>query len=241
VRFPDRPGQWQFILDEARLLTQEDRDEIELIAHQTLRQTAAPIIVVTIRGLRHYGAGFISIEQYARKLFDHWGIGHPKVQAGGREVPRNLGVLLLVAIEDRKARIELGADWGRRKDSECREIMDDHIVAAFKREDFSGGILAGVKALAAMVKNEPIPSPPRPAWHYLLMAAVAGLGIFTIVSLIRRGSNGYAWVFWGVVFTILGAILYFMMRRRSYSSSGGFSGGSFGGGFSGGGGATGSW
>ena len=40
VRFPDRPGQWQFVLDEAGLLTAEDREEIETIAHQTLKQTA---------------------------------------------------------------------------------------------------------------------------------------------------------------------------------------------------------
>jgi uncharacterized protein len=240
VRFPDRPGQRQFILDEARLLSPEDREKIEVIAHETLKQTAAPIIVVTIRGLRYYGAGFISIEQYARRLFDHWGIGHPRLKAGGREIPRNLGVLLLVAVQDRKARIELGADWGHRKDAQCREIMDDHIIAAFKREDFSGGILAGVEALAAMVRDEPIPSPPRPSWHYILIAAVIGLGIFTVVSLIRRGSSGWAWLFWGAVFALLGALLYHTMRRRSYGS-GGFGGGSFGGGFSGGGGATGGW
>lgn len=241
VRFPDRPGEREFILDEAGLLTPEHREEIELIAYETLKKTAVPIIVVTIDGLRSYGAGFISIEEYAQKLFDHWGIGHPKVRVQHGEIARNLGVLLLVAIEDRKARIELGADWGHREDATCREIMDDYIIASFKRDDFSGGILAGVEALAAMVRNEEIPSPPRPMWHYLLIAGFIGLGVFTVISLIRRGSSGWAWLFWGLVFSVAGFVLYQVMSRRSYGSSGGFGGGSFGGGFSGGGGATGSW
>ncbi|MCA9180314.1 MAG: hypothetical protein KDA51_02655, partial [Planctomycetales bacterium] len=61
----------------------------------------------------------------------------------------------------------------------------------------------------------------------------------TIVSLVRNGSSGWAWVFWGVVFAILGTILYQVLTSRG--SSGSFGGGSFGGGSSGGGGATGSW
>lgn len=67
-----------------------------------------------------------------------------------------------------------------------------------------------------------------------------GLAIFTVVSLARRGASGWAWIFWGVVFSAVGAILYHMLTN-SGGSGGGYSGGSFGGGSSGGGGATGSW
>jgi uncharacterized protein len=236
---PPRPPDRVVILDQAGMISGSDREEMQNTIDLTLRETAIPIVVVTIRSLGSYGAGHLSIEEYARRLFDAWGIGHKTVLVGDREVPRNLGVLLLVAKGDRLARIELGADWGHGKDGQCRTIMQDHIIAAFKRNEFSAGILAGVKALSAMVREQELPAPPRPAWHYLAWAAFVGLGLFTMVSLIRRGANGWAWLFWGVVFAILGTILYAMTRARS--SGGGFSGGSFGGGFSGGGGATGSW
>jgi uncharacterized protein len=240
--FPRAPSSRVVVVDEAEMIDGEDFMEIREIIESTLDETAIPIVVVTIVALSEYGAGGWPIERYARELFDHWGIGHKTVQVGGEQVSRNLGVLLLVSEEDRKARIELGADWGHNKDALCSEIMQEHIVASFKRGDFSTGILAGVEALSAMVREVELPSPPRPTWHYLAVAAFAGLAIFTIVSLIRRGASGWAWLFWGVVFSIVGWILYTALtRRRGIFGGGGFGGGSFGGGFSGGGGATGSW
>jgi uncharacterized protein len=73
------------------------------------------------------------------------------------------------------------------------------------------------------------------------VVGAVGLGIFTVISLIRRGSGGWAWLLWGAVFAIVGALLYQMLTSSSRGGGGGFSGGSFGGGSSGGGGATGSW
>ena len=78
------------------------------------------------------------------------------------------------------------------------------------------------------------------------------LFLFTLVSGLRRGSRGWAGLFWGFLFGVLGSSLYRAGRRRhggflggGYGgggfTGGGFSGGGFGGGFSGGGGATGSW
>jgi uncharacterized protein len=61
------------------------------------------------------------------------------------------------------------------------------------------------------------------------------------VSLVRRGSGGWAWLFWGAAFAILGYLLYSFLRSSARGGGGGFGGGSFGGGFSGGGGAPGSW
>ena len=149
----------------------------------------------------------------------------------------NTGILLLVSRDDRKARIELGGGWGRREDALCRQIMDEQIIFYFKQSRFSDGIVAGVEALDKMGRKLELPTRPRPWWHYALVVGFVGLAIFTVVSLVRKGSSGWAWIFWGVVFAIVGAILYQMSTRRGS----GFGGGSFGGGSSGGGGATGSW
>ena len=118
--------------------------------------------------------------------------------------------------------------------------MVEQIVPRFKEGDFSGGIVAGVESLDKMARGLELPKRKRPWWHYGLIVGFIGLLIFTVVSLIRRGSGGWAWLFWGVVFAVLGYLLYALLTRGS-RGGGGFGGGSFGGGFSGGGGATGSW
>ena len=61
-----------------------------------------------------------------------------------------------------------------------------------------------------------------------------------MISLVRHGSSGWAWLLWGAVFAIIGVVLYRLLTSSS-RGGGGFSGGSFGGGSSGGGSATGSW
>ncbi|MCC7336792.1 MAG: TPM domain-containing protein [Pirellulaceae bacterium] len=229
------PGEREFIRDLAGMLEPNAKEHIREICDSLLTDKATPIIVITIESMAQYGGEGMRIETFATLLFDQWGIGHATL--GGQDW--NTGILLLVSRDDRKARIELGGGWGRREDALCRQIMDEHIIPEFKQGRFSEGIVAGVEALDKMGRKLELPTRPRPWWHYALIAASIGLAVFTIVSLVRNGSSGWAWVFWGVVFAILGTILYQVLTSRG--SSGSFGGGSFGGGSSGGGGATGSW
>lgn len=232
-----RPGEREFILDRADLLTDEEEDQIRQLADRLLTDKGAPIIVVTINSMAEHSKVARNIEAFAMMLFNQWGVGYEKL--GGNSW--NYGILLLVSKNDRRARIELGADWRHEKDQLCQQIMNDRIVPRFKQGDFGGGIVAGVEALDQMARGLQLPPPPKPDWYYPAMAILIGLAIFTAVSLYRRGSSGWAWVFWGVVFTVLFVVLRTLATSSSGSSGGGFSGGSFGGGFSGGGGASGSW
>ena len=244
IRFPEKPGERAFISDEANLLSSATIETLRGKLSEVLREIAIPIVIASIGSQYDYGAGEMSIETYARRLYDEWGIGHQRVTVRGRGVGRaedidwNKGILLLVAVDDRKARIELGAGFGREKDAICATIMSDHIVPLFKAGDYEGGILAGTRALSQMALGETITPPPRPWWHYAVMILAPILFVFTIVSLCRRGTSGWAWVFWAAVFSLLGGLLYELLHS---SDGDGFGGGSFGGGFSGGGGATGSW
>ena len=146
--------------------------------------------------MAEYGGGGLRIETFARLLFDQWQVGIAKL--GNQNW--NTGILLLVSVGDRKSRIELGAGWGREKDQLCQQIMDERIVPEFKQGDFNGGISAGVEALEAMARGKELPTVPRPWWHYAMVVGFIGLAIFTVVSMIRRGASGWAWLFWGVVF-----------------------------------------
>ncbi len=243
IQRPD--GKENFITDQAGLISEADANEINTLCRALLAETATPIIVVTIDSMSDAGRSGIRIETFAHMLFDSWGIGHEKLTINGEEKVWNTGILLLVSKGDRKARIQLGAHWGHRHDEFCQRIMDEAIIPHFKEGEFSGGILAGVQSLASMARDKlEIPAAarkPRPWWHYALVVGAIGLAIFTVVSLVRRGSGGWAWVLWAAVFAIVGFMLYQMLTSSSRSGGGGFSGGSFGGGFSGGGGATGSW
>lgn len=232
----ERPGEREFILDRAGLITPEDQAKIRALAEEALKKKAAPIIVVTIDSMSNHGGAGMRIETFARLLFDQWGIGHEKLG----EATWNKGMLLLVSRADRKARIELGAGWGRDFDDEAAELMEEHIIPRFREGDYSAGIVAGVEGLSRLAQGLELPTRPRPWWHWALLIGAVVLFIFTIVSLIRRGASGWAWLFWGALFAFIGYMLY-QMYRSQQNSGGSFSGGSFGGGFSGGGGATGSW
>jgi uncharacterized protein len=231
-----RPGDREFVLDTANMLNDTEEQKIKQIADRLLTDKAAPIIVVTIESMAQHGGAGLRIETFARLLFDQWGIGPEKLG----DTQWNYGILLLVSQQDRKSRIELGAGWKREKDIAAQKVMDDLIIPRFKNGDFSGGIVAGVESLDKMARGLQLPSRPRPASHYIIGVVFLGLMVFTVVSLIRRGPSGWAWLMWAVVFGAVGTILYHMATSRS-SGGGGFSGGSFGGGFSGGGGASGSW
>jgi uncharacterized protein len=232
----ERPGDREFVLDKANLISDADKQQIKQLADKLLTDKAAPMIVVTIESMAQHGGAGLRIETFARLLFDQWGIGPARLG----DTQWNYGMLLLVSKQDRLARIELGAGWKREKDAVAEKIMNELIIPRFKSGDFSGGIVAGVEGLDKMARDLELPTRPRPTSHYVVGAVFFGLMVFTIISLIRRGSSGWAWLMWAAVFGVVGMILYQMATSRS-SGGGGFSGGSFGGGSSGGGGATGSW
>lgn len=102
-------------------------------------------------------------------MFNQWEIGHAKLE----QQDWNTGILLLVSKNDRKARIERGAGWGRREDALCQQIMDEHIIFHFKQGQVSEGIVAGVEALDKMGRKS---NWPAPTTVYTAQANVGGSG-----------------------------------------------------------------
>ena len=154
VTIPAPPAENDPIADYAKLLSEGQKERLRKIQLESFNEKDSPLVVVTINSMREYGPTGWSIERFAYTWFNKWGMA----KRGPEGELINRGILLLVSVGDRRARIELGADWGRAWDTHCASIMNRKIVPRFKQGDFPGGIEAGVKALAEL---DPAKSPPR--------------------------------------------------------------------------------
>jgi uncharacterized protein len=259
VDIPPVPEGGHYINDRAGLLSPDAADEIGEMQKRAAEQHKAQLVVVTIRSKGEYGGGGLSIEEFAGRWFDEWGLG---IRRDGRLY--NRGILLLISRDDRKARIELGEDWGHRWDAYCRRLMNDVMVPKFKEGEHSLGIVRGVDALVSMAERGPNAEPPEPSvvdkivgdakrWNSKLsilpgpvQIVLVVLGILLIVlSFYLEDETQTRWAFWGGValivialltWLVLAAVAMFGDTEHSGYAVGGFAGGS-----SGGGGATGSW
>jgi uncharacterized membrane protein YgcG len=144
------PGQRDFVRDLADMIDKQDEATIIKIADQLLTDTGTPIIVITMESMAHYGGPNMSIETFSHLLFDQWGVGQATIN--GQQW--NTGILLLVARDDRKARIQLGFGWRHDYNRHTRQIMSNKIIANFKRRAFSQGIREAVVALDAMARGK---------------------------------------------------------------------------------------
>ena len=229
---PDRG----YVTDHARLLTSEQEAELESWIYTCEKRYGFEMAVVTIDSIQDYpGTANNNIETFATGLFDAYGIGN---------MPKNNGVLLVVAVKDRKARIELGAYYGHSRDGDANRIMQKVIIPQFRKDRYDKGIINGTRAIIREFGHMIL----IPGWVKLV---VAGLILFLIpvtISLFRNGKRGWGWICVGFIIILL--LILFVMAKKTVQSLpeagssgggvGGFGGG-FGGGFSGGGGATGSW
>ena len=227
-----------YVTDIAGVLTDEQEDRIESWLYTTEKRTNVDIVVLLINSIVDYpSTPNHSVETFATGLFDAYGIGN---------MPRNDGVLLVVAIRDRKVRIELGAAHGRSRDSDASKIIDSKILPYFRQSRYAEGIMAGTRATMRQFAGVRL----IPGWVKLVVGALIILLILITISLFRRGKRGWGWVCAGsviVLILVLAHLIRTTVEHRPEAAGpggcggGGFGGGGFGGGFSGGGGATGGW
>ena len=234
--FPDYSG---YVNDYANILSYETKSTLSALIYNLEKKTSAQIAIITIDTTKP-----LDIETYAVKLFEKWGIG----QKG-----KDNGVLLLIAMEDRAMRIEVGYGLeGAIPDALAKIIIEDYIVPSFKKGDFNTGILKGSAGIAKLIAKEynielsdlntlpvdvPLPEEPSPFESFINF-------VFTLIIIVLFLSLRMGFFWWWLL--IPGS----HRRRGGYwygggyrGNSGGFGGGfgGFGGGLSGGGGASGGW
>ena len=142
LTFPQPQG---YVSDFAGLLSLSGKNRIETQLALLEKETTTQVAVVTVKSLDG-----TSIEDYANRLFETWGIGMKG---------RDNGVLLLVAAGERKVRIEVG--YGVEAvitDSRAGRILDFEVLPAFKRGDYEAGIIAGVNSIEGYIRSGTPPS-----------------------------------------------------------------------------------
>lgn len=193
------------------------------------------------------------IFDYSQRVFDQWKLGRKGVDDG---------VLLVVAMQDRRMRIHPGYGLeGVIPDATANRIIQEYLVPKFRAGDFGGGIIDATGVLARLIDGEPLPEPvsTHPAgrerggdWLFALFAAfiVANIvrGVFSrtpagVRSLFTGGAAGAvawlissAWLVGGLAafFGLLFGLLSVTPGRYArHRDWGGWGGG--GGGFGGGG------
>ncbi len=237
-QFPQLTGR---VVDGANLLSAADEAELTSKLEALERSTSRQFVIATVPDLQGY-----PIEDYGYRLGRQWGIGKGRI---------NNGIILLVAPNERKVRIEVG--YGLEHiitDALSSVIISTIIVPAFKQGNYPAGIKAGAEALI-----EQLQAPPEVAERKVVEARQQQQ-----TQQKSTGGDGsmFPLIFWGLVFFfVVIPMLRGGRRGRPYrrrggfpvviwgpgmggggrsSGSGGFSGGGFsGGGFSGGGGSFG--
>jgi uncharacterized protein len=235
--FPALSGR---VVDDANLLSAADEQELTAELKALEDKSSDQFVVVTIPSLQGY-----TIEDFGYQLGRHWGIGTEKLSNG---------VLLIVAPNERKVRLEVGYGLeGTLTDALSSIIIDNAILPKFRGGDYTGGIKAGVSDVIKVLTGDAAEVEQR--LKARPDADDAAIDWFTII-------------FWTVILLWIAYSIYQSSRpaagarpgRRgssgpifvpgdwSGSSGGGWSGGggggggfSGGGGSFGGGGSSGSW
>ncbi len=221
--FPALTGR---VVDPGNTLPADRRAALESKLTDLENKSGIQLVVAVLPSLQGQ-----EIEPYANQLFRAWKLG---------EKTKNNGVLLLVAPNERRVRIEVGYGLeGTLTDALASVIVGNAIAPRFKAGDIPGGIERGVDDIVTVLTTDASEWQKRPSLRLdadraaplpgLPMGAI--LGVVLVLMVVSRGFRQL----------VFGLLLGMMASGGRGFGGGGFGGGSSsgGGGFSGGGGSSG--
>ena len=208
-----------FITDDAGILTPDDQARILPILQQLYDQNVAQFAIVTVNSLEGKDAQSYALELAQGKLGD---------------MEKNNGLLLLISVEDREYRFEVGRGLEPMlPDSLTGRIGRTYLVPYFQNGEYGEGVYQSVLAVSQVLGGGELPEeqyPGIPKWVIIMVIVIVILSILS--SFNRRRSNDYF---------VAGMLASQMFRRGGSGGFGGRGFGGFGGGGFGGGGAGGKW
>ncbi len=184
------------VVDKAQLLSPTAASKIDsaLAAHES--QTSNQLVVLTLPSLEGQ-----PLEEFSHQVATAWALG----QKG-----TDNGVLFLIAVKEKKLRIEVGYGLeGTLTDAKSSRIIRHEVVPRFRAGDFSGGVVAGVNAILGTIEgtytnpnsSSPTATPYMGLWGTFALAVAIGT-IFGFFLGAGPRSNGS--VIGGIVAFIVG-------------------------------------
>lgn len=228
------PAPQGLINDFANVIPPAYEEKMDSLAREVLARAGATLTVVTLKDI-----GGANIDEFTNRLYERWGVG---------KKGEDKGVMVLVALKERKIRIEVGYGLeGIIPDGLAGQIRDQAMVPYLKKGEFGPGLLNGLYAMAGIIsKDGGIELTGMPATPQVVTSkrSRATYGIvpflfllFILLFLFRSGRMGMGTF---LLLMLLGGGRGGSIGRGGFGGFGGGFGG-FGGGMSGGGGASGSF
>jgi uncharacterized protein len=210
------PELWgQRVHDEAHILQQSTIDQLEKDLKAYEDSTSNQIAILIVQSLD----GEV-LENYSLRVVEKWKLG----QKG-----KDNGVLLLIAVDDHKMRIEVGQGLeGVLTDALSSRIIRNEIAPAFRRSEFDGGVRDGIngiiKAIGGEYKADDLDTSSQLSGSDALFFGLfifGILGLFTFFAVFAQGCAGWGlylflipfytlfpWVIIGVTATAVLLIVY---------------------------------
>ncbi len=142
------PALTAHVIDQTNTLDAIQRQGLEdqLTALETAKGSQVVILLVSTTQPE-------DITSYANRISNEWKIGRKGVGDG---------LLLVVAKDDRKVRIEVAKTLeGAIPDLAARRIIDEAITPEFRKGDYAAGLRAGVAQITALINGEALPPVPQ--------------------------------------------------------------------------------
>ncbi|HEU4881430.1 MAG TPA: TPM domain-containing protein [Longimicrobium sp.] len=154
-QYPAEPGDG--VADMAGLLGPADADSLRAMLAALRTDAGVEVRLLTVKNIARYGTGDATPEAFATSVYNDWKLGYGQAQDG---------VLVMVSVDDRFARIELGDGAPVDQDVRMQSIMDTDMVPHFRRGDYGAGIMEGVRAIAASFRDPAYTASPQPVGGY---------------------------------------------------------------------------
>lgn len=207
----DIPKAENYANDFADVLTAETENYINSTGRAYQKTDGVQIVAVTIESLED-----ASIEDYAYDIFNEWGIGNKT---------DDNGILILLSVDDREIRVEVGDGMeGVFNDAKVGRMIDRLALPHFAENDFDSGIRNLYDGITQVIGNPEAYSEDETDMGEI--AGTIGLVVLLIILSLLTGGRGGGWRrSWGRFGGYGG--------WGGYGGHGGFGGGSSGGGFGG--------
>ena len=132
------PAPTGWVVDEADVLSAETEAFISAQAKQLAQGSGPEMAVLTVKSIAPE-----TIETYGIRLAEQWKVG---------KKGHDNGVILILALQERKVRIEVGKGAEAvLNDAKAGQILDQEVIPHFKRGDWDAGVRAGVEAIMTTI------------------------------------------------------------------------------------------